>query len=152
MFHAIPWRSMFLEILTSYSTKILPPLSESSDLPGFQNALQELIGEFFSPGYIVKVSFEERCAWIGSVTTMDETALLSVSKELQIPYIQATGDELMEHDKHEASMTRRFGDNLDYRQIPGGGHASFYEFPGTMNSMIVEFVLLVYDTGVDTGL
>ncbi|KAK0490155.1 hypothetical protein EDD18DRAFT_1334730 [Armillaria luteobubalina] len=133
MFHAIPRCSIFLEILTSYSTKILPPLS-SSDLPCFQNALQELIGEFFSPSYIVKVSFEERCAWIGSATTM------------------ATGDKLMEHDKHEASMTMHFGDNLDYRQIPGGGHASFYEFPGTMNSMIIEVVLRVYDTGADTGL
>ncbi|PBK60728.1 alpha/beta-hydrolase [Armillaria solidipes] len=164
MFNAIPWRSMFPEILTPYSTNILPPLS-SPELPDFQNALQELISAFFSPGYIAKVSFEERCAWIGSAASMntaartfsisrtqDETALLSVSKELPILCIQATGDKLMEQDKHEAFMKRHFGNNLDYRRIPGGGHAPFYEFPENVNSMIIEFIQRVYDIGVDTGL
>ncbi|KAK0444645.1 alpha/beta-hydrolase, partial [Desarmillaria tabescens] len=161
MFNAIPWRSMFPEILTPYSTKIMPPLS-SLDLPGFQTALQELISAFFSPGYLEKVCFEEKCAWVGSAASManvkntaartfsisrtqDETALLSVSKELPILCVQATGDMLMELEKHEAFMKKHFGDNLDYRRIPGGGHAPFYEFPGIVNPMIIEFVQRVYD-------
>ncbi|KAK0220630.1 alpha/beta-hydrolase [Armillaria fumosa] len=141
------------DILSRFGTSPLP------------NALQELVGAFFSPGYIAKVSSEERCAWIGSAATMntaartfsisrtqDETALLSVAKELPILCIQATGDKPMKHDKHAAFMKKHFGDNLDYRKIPGGGHASFYEFPGTVNSMIIEFVLRVCDTDVDTVL
>ncbi|KAK0472242.1 hypothetical protein IW261DRAFT_1343731, partial [Armillaria novae-zelandiae] len=39
-------------------------------LPSFQNALQELVSAFSSPGYIAKVPLEERCAWIGSATSM----------------------------------------------------------------------------------
>ena len=69
MLNAIPWRSMFAEILTPYSTKILPPLS-SSDVPSFQNALQELIRAFFSPGYIAKALFQERCAYTGSAASI----------------------------------------------------------------------------------
>ncbi|KAK0193162.1 hypothetical protein F5146DRAFT_1192667 [Armillaria mellea] len=182
MFNAIPWRSMFVEILTPYSTKVLPP-PFSSDLPSFQNALQELISAFFSPGYIAKVSSEEKYAldrqcgeysefmvyrrpgpkvdWgvknaaartFSISCRQDETALLSVSKELPILCIQVTGDKPMEHDKHEAFMKRHFGDNLDYRWIPtGGGHASFYEFPGTVTCMNIEFVQHIYDIGVDSG-
>ncbi|KAK0237425.1 alpha/beta-hydrolase [Armillaria nabsnona] len=153
MFNAIPWRSMFPEILTPYSIKILPPLS-SSDLPGFQNALQELMGSFFSRLYREgsATSMNTAARTFSISRTQDETALLSVSKELPILCIQATGDKLMEQDKHEAFMKRHFGDNLDYQRIPGGGHAPFYEFPETVNSMIIEFIQRVYDIGVDTGL
>ncbi|KAG7446699.1 alpha/beta-hydrolase [Guyanagaster necrorhizus] len=152
MLNAIPWRSMLPEILTPYSTTILLPLS-SPDLPDFQKALEGLISGFFSPGYLAQVSFEEKCAWVGSAASMnaaartfsisrtqDEKALRSVSRDLPILCIQAMGDTLMESDKHEEFMKRHFGDNLEYRRVPGGGHAPFYEYPEIVNPMIIEFV------------
>lgn len=46
----------------------------------------------------------------------------------------------MDLEKHEEFMKQNFGDNLDYRRLPGAGHAPFYELPEIVDPMILQFV------------
>ncbi|PBK60694.1 alpha/beta-hydrolase [Armillaria solidipes] len=150
MLNAVPWRSISREISKPYSATVIPSIT-SPHTTEFQNALKLFIGAFVAPGN--SISFEDRCAWIGSaagmntaarkfspIRTQDETALLSVSNELPILCIQGTEDTLMDLEKHEEFMKQNFGDNLDYRRLPGAGHAPFYELPEIVDPMILQFV------------
>ncbi|SJK99136.1 uncharacterized protein ARMOST_02423 [Armillaria ostoyae] len=139
MINALAWISMSREIhkpndATGISFIRSPHTTE------FQNALKDFIGTFVAPGN--SITFEDKCAWMGSAAgmnvaartlslsrTQDETALLSVASELPILCIQGTEDVLVDVEKHEEFMKEHFGDNLDYRRLPGAGHAPFYELP-----------------------
>ncbi|KAK0237450.1 alpha/beta-hydrolase [Armillaria nabsnona] len=156
MLNAIPCRSILPEIIKPYTVTILPPLF-SPHTDDFLNGLKEFMSSFVAPDNLGMISFEDLCAWMGSATNMviaarsfslsrtqDEKALLRVSKELPILCIQATEDTMMELEKHEEFMKQNFGDNLDYRRLPGAGHSPFYELPDVVNPMILQFVRRVY--------
>ncbi|KAK0472281.1 Alpha/Beta hydrolase protein [Armillaria novae-zelandiae] len=156
MLNAVPCRSILPEITNPYTATVIPPLS-SPHTVDFQNALKEFIGGFVARDNLKMVSFEDRCAWLGNAMNMniaarafslsrtqDEKALLRVSKELPILCIQGTEDTMMELGKHEEFMKKNFGDNLDYRRLPGVGHSPFYELPEVVNPMILQFIRRVY--------
>ncbi|KAG7441821.1 alpha/beta-hydrolase [Guyanagaster necrorhizus] len=156
MLNALPWISMSREIAKPYNATIISSI-RSPHTTEFHNALKEFIGAFVAPGN--SVSFEDQCAWIGSAAGMniaartfslsreqDETALLSVANELPILCIQGTEDVLVDVEKHEEFMKKHFGNNLDYRRLPGAGHAPFYEFPEVVNPMIIHFAERMYDS------
>lgn len=156
MLNAVPCRSLLPEITKPNTAIVLPPLS-SPHTVDFQKALKEFISGFVAPDNQEMVSFQDRCTWMGSATNMsiaarsfslsrtqDEKALLHVSKRLPIICIQGTEDTMMELEKHEEFMKKNFGDNLDYRRLPGAGHSPFYELPEVVNPMILQFVRRVY--------
>ncbi|KAK0435276.1 alpha/beta-hydrolase [Armillaria borealis] len=154
MINALAWISMSREIrkpndATGISFIRSPHTTE------FQNALKDFIGTFVAPSN--SITFEDKCAWMGSAAgmnvaartlslsrTQDETALLSVSSELPILCIQGTEDVLVDVEKHEKFMKEHFGDNLDYRRLPGAGHAPFYELPEVVNLNILQFVRRIH--------
>ncbi|KAK0203326.1 Alpha/Beta hydrolase protein [Desarmillaria ectypa] len=156
MINAVPWRSMLPKILKPFTMAILPSLSSPHTID-FQNALKDFVSAFVAPDNLGRVAFEDRCAWMSNamnmniaartfslLRTQDETALLRISKKLPILCIQATEDTMMEVEKHEEIMKQNFGDNLDYRRLPGAGHSPFYELPVIMNPMILRFVQRIY--------
>ncbi|KAK0444626.1 alpha/beta-hydrolase [Desarmillaria tabescens] len=155
MLNAVAWISMLREIPRPYNATVISSI-RSPHTAEFQNGLKEFIGSaFVAPGN--SISFEDQCAWMGSAVgmntaalkfslsrTQDETALLSVANELPILCIQGTEDVLVDVEKHESFMKKHFGDNLDYRRLPGAGHAPFYERPEDVSSYILQFVQRIY--------
>ncbi|KAK0435277.1 alpha/beta-hydrolase [Armillaria borealis] len=144
------------EAPTSHNTTVISGLL-SPHTTEFQNALKAFIDAFVAPGN--SITFEDKCAWMGSAAGMntasrtfsltrgqDETAIRSVADELPILCIQGTDDVLIDSEKHEELMKKHFGDNMDYRRLPGAGHAAFYELPEVVNPMIIQFVQRVYDS------
>ncbi|KAK0472283.1 Alpha/Beta hydrolase protein [Armillaria novae-zelandiae] len=159
MFNAIPCRSILPEIIKPYTVDVLPPLS-SPHIVEYQDAMKKFVDAFVAPNNLEMVSFEDRCTWLGNAMNMniaarsfslsrtqDERALLCVSKELPILCIQGTEDIMMELERHEEFMKQSFGDNLEYRRLPGAGHSPFYELPDVVNPMILQFVRRVYKNG-----
>ena len=69
-----------------------------------------------------------------------------MANELPILCIQGTDDVLIDSAKHEELMKKHFGDNMDYRRLPGAGHACFYDLPEVVNPMIIQFVQRVYES------
>ncbi|KAK0203311.1 Alpha/Beta hydrolase protein [Desarmillaria ectypa] len=157
MLNALPWISMSRDITVKpYNTAVIS-LIRSPHATEFQNGLKEFIGAFVAPGN--SISYEDQCMWIGSAASMntaartfslsrkqDETALLSVANELPILCIQGTEDMLVDLEKHEEFMKKHFGDNLDYRRLPGAGHMPFYELPEIVGLNILQFVQRVYSS------
>ncbi|KAK0444612.1 Alpha/Beta hydrolase protein [Desarmillaria tabescens] len=152
MLNAVPWRSTLPEILRPFTIAVLPSLSSPHTIK-FRNGLKDFVTAFVAPDNCGMVSCEDRCAWMNNAMNMsiaartcslsrtqDETALLRVSKQLPILCIQATEDTMFEAERHEEIMRRNFGDNLDYRRLPGAGHSPFYELPEIVNPMILQFV------------
>ncbi|PBK60709.1 alpha/beta-hydrolase [Armillaria solidipes] len=154
MINALAWISMSQEIrkpndATGISFIRSPHTTE------FQNALKDFIGTSVAPGN--SITFEDKCAWMGSAAAMnvaartlslsrtqDETALLSVASKLPILCIQGTEDVLVDVEKHEKFMRGHFGDNLDYQRLPGAGHSPFYELPEVVNLNILQFVRRIH--------
>ncbi|KAK0193145.1 alpha/beta-hydrolase [Armillaria mellea] len=154
MINALAWISMAQEIHKPNGASGIP-LIGSPHTTEFQNALKAFIGAFVAPGN--SITFEDKYAWIGSAAgmnafartssvsrTQDETAFLSVSSELPILCIHGTEDVLFDVEKHEKFMKKHFGNNLDYRRLPGAGHAPFYELPEVVNLNILQFVRRIY--------
>lgn len=74
MLNAVPWRSISREISKPYSATVIPSIT-SPHTTEFQNALKLFIGAFVAPGN--SISFEDRCAWIGSAAGMVSLAYLT---------------------------------------------------------------------------
>ncbi|KAK0220617.1 Alpha/Beta hydrolase protein [Armillaria fumosa] len=158
MINALAWISMLREIQKAReATGISFIQIRSPHTAEFQNALKDYISALVAKGN--SITFEDQCAWMGSIVgmnvaartlslkrTQDETALLSVASELPILCIQGAEDVLVDVEKHEKFMKEHFGGNLDYRRLPGAGHAPFYELPEVVNLNILQFVRRIYSS------